>query len=126
MSFYTVDREIADESIGILYILVFDIDGETVYKIGVTQRKIQDRVAEILTSFWHQYRYYPYCRPKRFTSTSNVYKKEALMHKYFNEYRYKSEHVFGGCSELFHNVTLEELTEVYARCIAGEDICSTK
>lgn len=126
MSFFTTDKNIEDESAGILYILIIEIEDKTVYKIGVTKRNIQDRVSEILISFWHQYRYFPYCKPKRFTRTTEVYKKEAMMHKYFADKKYCSEHIFGGCSELFSDIDLEHMLDIYTKCLDGEDICSLK
>lgn len=64
----TIGKTNADNS-GILYVLVVRLDcGTEVYKVGVTKRKIEERVAEILTSFWLSYRYFPYCYPNK-----NVY-----------------------------------------------------
>ena len=108
---------------GILYVLVMIVDEIEVYKIGVTQRpKIEERVCEILTSHFVQYRYFPFCRPKRFSSTTDVYGKEAMMHKYFHDYRYEPEKRFSGSTELFTGVPLQTIVDVYKRCIDGENI----
>lgn len=123
MAFLKTDKNnVEKEAAGILYILVMEIDGTAVYKIGVTQRKIEERVVEILASFFKSYRYFPWTRPKRFKSTSNVYSKEALLHRYYKKYKYTPEHVFGGSSEFFTGIELDELVDVYERCIAGEDL----
>lgn len=107
---------------GILYILVMDIDGEVVYKVGVTQRdKIEDRVCEILASFFKSYRYFCWLRPKRFKKTEDVYEKEAKMHKYLKEYRYIPEKRFSGNTELFTGIALDTLVDLYEKIIVGDE-----
>ena len=100
---------------GILYILIIRLAcGKEVYKVGVTQRaKIEDRVSEILTGFWVSYRYFPYCYPKRFKTTEDVYSKEAQMHRQLAEYKYVFEKEFGGHTEFFHEIELDELVQMY-------------
>lgn len=111
----TKDERISD---GIVYLLVVRLeDGTEVYKIGVTTRKIQERVGEILTSFWTQYRYFPYCKPKRFRTTSDIFEKEAKIHKELAEYRYEFDKKFGGHSECFSGLELEKVVEVYERVV---------
>lgn len=108
---------------GILYILVMDIDGEVVYKVGVTQRdKIEDRVCEILASFFKSYRYFCWVRPKRFKKTDDVYEKEAKMHKYLSEYQYTSEKKFSGNSEIFHGINLDILVDLYEDILTGNEL----
>lgn len=109
----TIGKTSTDNS-GILYVLVIKLDcGTEVYKVGVTKRKIEERVAEILTSFWLSYRYFPYCYPKRFKSTEEVYSKEAKMHKELSEFSYKFDKKFGGHTEFFSGVELEKILEIY-------------
>ena len=124
MSFFSVEKDIEDESAGILYLLYFKLDDDThLVKIGITQRpKIQDRVCEILSSFFMSYRYFPYCYPKRFKKTSEVFKKEAMMHEYYKECNYKFDKKFGGYSEFFLVKDLEELLELYQKVLDGEDV----
>ncbi len=113
----TIGKTNADNS-GILYVLVVRLDcGTEVYKVGVTKRKIEERVAEILTSFWLSYRYFPYCYPKRFKSTEEVYSKEAKMHKELEEFSYKFDKRFGGHTEFFSGVELEKILEIYENTI---------
>ena len=124
MSFFSTKTDIEDESAGILYILYIRLeDGTEVQKIGVTQRpKIQERVVEILASFFMSFRYFPYCYPKRFKTTSDVYKKEAMMHTYYKEYSHEFEKRFGGSTEFFTIEDLDDLLSVYARVLDGEDV----
>lgn len=123
MAFYKkTTNTIKSEHDGIVYILILEIGDKTVYKIGVTQRKIEDRVIEILTSFWKSYRYFPKCYPKRFKSTSNIFGKEAALHHHFANCKYEPEYKTDGFSELFYIDDLEYLLDIYARCLDGEDI----
>jgi len=111
-----------DSGSGILYILVMEIEDKTVYKVGVTQRaKIEDRVCEILASFFKSYRYFPWTRPKRFKKTNDVYEKEAKMHKYLSEYKYEPEKKFGGSTEFFCGIDLDVLVDLYEMMIVGEE-----
>lgn len=104
-----------DTDNGILYLLIVRLEcGKEVYKVGVTKRdKIEERVCEILASFWSAYRYFPYCYPKRFRTTDGVYKKEGAIHKLLKEKNYKFDKKFGGHTEFFHEITLEEIVKVY-------------
>lgn len=120
MSFFKVNRDISKDSSGILYILILEIEGETVYKIGVTKRKIEDRVCEILTDHYRKFRYFCKCTPKRFRKVDDVYNKETLMHRFFKDYRFTSSKVFDGSTELFYNIELDVLLEMYDRCLEGE------
>ena len=123
MSFFKPNlKEVEDESSGILYILYIKIGEEDVVKIGVTKRKIEERVVEILSSFFLSYRYFPWCYPKRFKKTTNVYAKESMMHQYYKEYSYKTEKRFGGSTEFFIGIEEEELLRTYDKVINGEDI----
>lgn len=109
------------EDQGIVYLLQIDLDEKSVVKIGITQRKIEERVVEILTSVFKFYRYFPRCYPKRFTKTSEIFKKEAILHRYFADRQYIPQHAFGGSTELF-DITLDEAVAAYERVLEGEDI----
>ncbi len=107
---------------GIVYLLELHLEGKVLVKIGVTSRpKIEDRVCEILVSMFKFYRCFPYIRPKRFKTTTSIYKKEADLHRYFKDRQYALEHKVDGHSELFL-IPLEEAVEVYERVLNGEDI----
>ena len=123
MAFMKVKNEdIVEASAGILYLLVIDIEDVSLVKIGVTQRKIQDRVVEILTSIFHKYRVFPRTYPKRYSTTSDVYKKEADMHRYFKAVKYTPEHKFNGSDEMFLVDDMEHLLDVYHKVIDGYDL----
>ena len=40
---------------GIVYVILIELEGRTLVKIGVTHRRIQDLVSEILTSIFMKY-----------------------------------------------------------------------
>jgi len=97
---------------GIVYILLVELEGKSLVKIGVTHRRIEDRVSEILVGVFSKYREFPYCKPKRFKTTTTPYKKETLLHKQFSEHRYTTSKKFGGSTEFF-DVSLEEVVAAY-------------
>jgi hypothetical protein len=112
------NKEVVDEDVGILYVVYFRLDEKDLVKIGVTSRTVEERVSEILVSIFKKYREFPFARPKRFRKTSDVYEKEALMHKYFKDRNYKPEKVFSGSTEFFE-VPLDEVVHVYENLLEG-------
>jgi len=110
-----------EEDVGILYIVYFELEEKQLVKIGVTTRNIEDRVSEILVSIFKKYREFPYCRPKRFRKTGNVYEKEAQLHRYFKERNYEPKNKFSGSTEFF-DVPLDEVVEVYEQLLKGQNI----
>ena len=114
-------RSKTKNSSGILYVVYFELDGKQLVKIGVTARCIEDRVSEILVSVFKKYREFPYCRPKRFRTTDNVYTKETQLHQHFKEYRYTPVKKFSGSTEFF-DVPLEDVVEVYDSMVEGKQI----
>lgn len=117
----TKNSQRLEEDSGILYLVHFKLDDKDLVKIGVTSRNIEDRVSEILVSIFKKYREFPYCRPKRFRKTGNVYEKEALLHEHFKEYNYKPNKKFSGSTEFF-DIPLEEVVEVYEKLLEGKPI----
>ena len=115
------EKPATEEDPGILYIVHFRLDEKDLVKIGVTSRAIEDRVSEILISIFKKYREFPYCRPKRFRKTGNVYEKEAVLHKYFAEFNYKPEKVFSGSTEFF-DIPLDEAVRAYENLLDGKDL----
>lgn len=114
MTLLKISKDKVEEGEGIVYLLVIWLDdGTEVYKVGVTKRDIQDRVCEILTSYWVQYRVYPKCYPKRYRKTSCIYEKEAAIHKELKEYQYVFEKPFSGSTEFFSGVELAKVLEIY-------------
>lgn len=113
------DCKVDASSDGVLYVLDIDVDNRPIVKIGVTTRKVEDRIVEILTSYWKQYRVFPRCYPKRFKKTVKIYTKEQQLLKYFSDRKYESEKKFSGCQELL-DVPLEEVINVYEKVIKEE------
>ena len=97
---------------GILYILVIKLEGKELVKVGITSRKIEDRVCEILTSVWKKYRVFPELRTKRFKKVDGYRDKERSLHKYLKAYKYKTQFVFGGSGEMF-DVDVDEVVKAY-------------
>ena len=112
--FYKVDNS------GILYIMRFWLDDRVIYKIGVTKRKPEERLMDILLSFYKVYRYVPRCDIKRFTTTDNVYAKESIFHKCLKAYSFSSDKRFSGATELFCGIDEEILLYLYDRCLKGQ------
>lgn len=118
---FKINRNIGTTK-GILYLLVLEIEDTVVYKVGMTTRDIEDRVAEILKDYFKKYRYFPKCTPKRFTKTEDVFGKEAMMHRILKEYKFKAVKKFDGSNELFSGIELDVLLELYKKCIDGEEL----
>ena len=110
-----------EEDLGILYLVYFELEDKQLVKIGVTSRTIEERVSEILISIFRKYREFPYCRPKRFRKTGDVYEKEALLHKYFSDYQYETKNKFSGSTEFF-DIPLDDVVKVYEALLNGDDI----
>ena len=117
MKLTKVSKNKPDE-VNILYVVLFELEGKSLVKIGVTSRNIEDRVSKILTSIFKKYREFPYCRPKRFRRTGMAYEKEALLHKHFKEYSYKTQNKFSGSTEFF-DVPLELVVTAYEELLGG-------
>ena len=111
------------KDMGILYVLEIELEGKKLIKVGITHRKIQDRVVEILASIWVKYRIFPYCYPKRFREVANVMAKEAKMHELLKEFRYETEHKFTGHTEMF-DVDMETVLLRYEE-VVNEIVCSS-
>tara|TARA_B110000908_G_scaffold166475_1_gene217679 strand:- start:247 stop:621 length:375 start_codon:yes stop_codon:yes gene_type:complete len=107
--------------VGILYLVCFNLEGKDLVKIGVTTRKIEDRVSEILVSIFKKYREFPYCRPKRFKKTCDIFEKESVLHEHFKEYRYITKNKFSGSTEFF-DVPLHEVIEAYENLLEGKPL----
>lgn len=112
---------LVQSDIGILYVVCFTLEGKELIKIGVTTRKIEDRVSEILVSIFKKYREFPYCRPKRFKKTYDIFHKEAALHEYFKEYKYTTEKKFSGSTEFF-DVSLCKVVEAYENLLEGNPL----
>ena len=97
---------------GIVYVLEFVLEGKKLVKIGITTRKVEDRVCEILVSIWKRYRVFPECCVKRYSSFANPKSIEKKLHKELADYRYKPKYVFSGHTEFFE-IDLESAVALY-------------
>ena len=118
------DLDNVAKTAGVLYVLELDVDGKTVVKIGLTHRKVEERVCEILTSYWKSYRVFPRCYPKRFRKVEDVYAKEQELLRYFSDRKYESEKRFSGCQELV-DVAVDEVVQKYEELVSGVNIWNT-
>ena len=101
---------------GIVYILLFELEGKSLVKIGVTTRSIEERVTEILVEIFSKYREFPYCKPKRFTKSNDIFGKEKELHELFKEHKYKTSKKFGGYTEFF-DVDVDKVILEYDKII---------
>lgn len=116
MKFKVSSKDVKEDE-GILYILLIRLEDKDLVKIGISGRKkIEDRVLEITLSIFKSYRFFPFVYPKRFRKTANKTEKEALLHKYFEDYRYTTEHKWGGCTEVF-DIELAIVVEAYEKLL---------
>ncbi len=106
----------------ILYLLELDVEGERVYKIGITSRdNVEDRCIEIIHSYFKGHREFCWLKPKRYRKVDDAYEKEQWLLSYLSEYRYVPEKKFGGSTELV-KLDLDVLVELYEKVYNGEDI----
>lgn len=108
------------EEVNILYLVLFELEGRTLVKIGVTSRSIEERVSEILVSIFKKYREFPWARPKRFRKTDKAYEKEAVLHEKFKEFSYVTDKSFSGSTEFF-DVPIDIVVQAYEELL-GVDI----
>lgn len=108
----TVSTKDISKSEGIVYVLLIYLEDKELIKIGVTSGKVEDRVVSILKSIWARYRVFPKCVVKRYRTTDSIFTKEKELHNLFDEFRYKTEHCFSGCTEMF-DTDLDTILEAY-------------
>ena len=106
---------------GIVYLLDIEVDGKQVTKIGMSKREITDRVPEILVAYFKVYRYFPYCKPMKFTKTLDPLAKEQILLEYFKEYKYESLLPFSGCQELV-DVDVRLIKLAYKKVLADQPL----
>ena len=106
---------------GIVYLLDIEVDGKQVTKIGMSKRLVEERVVEILTSYFKSYRYFPYCKPMKFTKTLDPLAKEQILLEYFKDYKYESLLRFGGCQEIV-DVDVQLIKLAYKKVLADQPL----
>ena len=114
---------------GKLYMMRFWFDGheKPVYKIGLTVRQPEERLMDILISYYKVYRYCPKCDIKRFREVGKLHQKETILLASLKEYNYIPEKKFSGCTEMFAGIDEYWLLSLYERVVdnevIGEVIC---
>lgn len=97
---------------GIVYVLEIELEGKKLIKVGITSRRVEERVCEILTSIWKRYRVFPSCYVKRYKTFVSPADKEVRLHKQLQGYRYTTKFAFTGNTEIF-DVSLDTVVEMY-------------
>ena len=106
------------ETTSILYILQIKLEDKDLVKVGITNRKIEDRVCEITTAIWVKYRYFPHVYTKKFKAVSDYKEKEKQILDYFKEYRYITQHKFCGYTELLE-IDIADVVAYYDKLNKG-------
>ena len=115
---FTVSMEDARST---LYLLHMEIEGKRICKIGITSKKIEDRLQGIVMSFFSKYRYCPFLYPKRYKKVDSALVKEQKILEYMKEYKWQSEKQWGGWTETL-DVELDVLVGVYEKVVNGEKL----
>ena len=110
-----------EDARSILYLLDMELEDKMVRKIGITSKKIEDRLQGIAMSVFSKHRYVPYIRPKRYRKVDNALVKEQKILEYMKEYKWTSEKEFGGHTEML-DVDLDVLVDVYEKVVKGEEL----
>ena len=110
-----------EDARSILYLLDMELEDKMVRKIGITSKKIEDRLQGIAMSVFSKHRYMPYIRPKRYRKVDNALVKEQKILEYMKEYKWASEKEFGGHTEML-DVDLDVLVDVYEKVVKGEEL----
>lgn len=106
-----------------LYILSirFESDMEVI-KIGKSSGKSSlDRMLQIQRDYFKKYRCTFICRIVRDRECEDVYKKESMLHRFFQDYRYYPKVPFDGSTELFC-ISLDAAKEAYEAALDGENL----
>jgi hypothetical protein len=98
---FRLDKQRCGYESGIVYVLEISLEDKVLIKVGVTSRKIEDRVSEILVAIWKKYRVFPQCYVKKYSTVVDPYGMETTLHQMLDQYRYTPEHSFGGSTEMF-------------------------
>ena len=97
---------------GVLYVLLISLDEGDIVKVGITSRKVEERVVEITTSIWKHYRYFPRVYVKKYKRVADYEAKEQVLLGMFKDKQHKPKHKFSGCTECF-DVELDEVVKAY-------------
>ena len=98
----------------------FTMPDKVVYKIGMTTNpRPTDRLMEIVRSYYNKYRETPVAKILRYRTCNNVFATEAMLHRYFSDYRSTFDKQFDGCTECF-DIDEETAISIYDRARDGE------
>lgn len=104
---------------GEVYMLLIDIDGKTVIKIGTTNRCALKRALEIAEVIHGAYKFLPKIQILINERTHNNYAVEAALLAKLKEYKYTPDYEFDGCSELVMCDTAVAIS-AYRDCIDAD------
>lgn len=109
-----------EESTDRLYILEIVVDGNIVYKIGkASGNNCKQRMLQIVGSYFDVYRVTPVIKVVRDRACTDVFAKETKCHNELALFRYVSDEIFSGHTELF-KTSKEKVVEVYERILGCE------
>jgi len=105
MAFYKRKQLECELEEGRVYLLKLHLDDKTVYKIGITfSERVEDRMMEILLSFFKAYRYIPKTVLKKNIKTKIPRTFEKHIHHMLKDYSYTFSKKFNGYTEFFTDI----------------------
>ena len=104
---------------GEVYMMLIDIDGKSVIKIGTTNRCALKRALEIAEVIHGAYKFIPKIQILINERTHNNYAVEAALLAQLEQYKYAPDYEFDGCSELVECDTAVALG-AYRDCIDAD------
>ena len=104
---------------GEVYMLLIEIGGTSVIKIGTTNRSALKRMLEIAEVIHAVYKFVPKMQIVINERTRNNYAVEAALLKKLEQYRYRPTFEFDGCSELVKCDTAIAIA-AYRECIDAD------
>ena len=106
------DIPIYEATKGRVYVFMFELEEEIVYKVGMCNSdRTTDRFMEILKSFFHTYRYVPKAKILKFKEFDNPLLVEKHLHEELKEYNYKFPKKFDGHTEFFSDIDVGYLLQ---------------
>jgi len=112
MAFYKRKQLEYELEEGRVYLLKLHLDDKTVYKIGITfSERVEDRMVEILLSFFKTYRYIPKTVLKKNIKTKIPRTFEKHIHYMLKDYSYTFSKKFNGYTEFFTDIDEKTLID---------------
>jgi hypothetical protein len=108
---FKINHKLSEDK-GIVYVLQLNLEDKQLIKIGITTRKIEERVVEILTAIWKKYRVFPECHVARYCAIDSYLAMEKYLHEHYKEFKYDCEHKWSGNTEIFL-LDIEEVKNKY-------------